>query len=158
MLHFLDNTLESHVTQNILIFYYLCLLRYLESFSVIDPLNLYIREISVQIIVMLLRIEILDSNEENDWVNYQELPLVQWHSEDFGIIEELFVAYGHSVVLPNGESLEVSAHAGKYDGVWIMVEERGTHKASVDALSNDPPPKFIFTTYKDIDVRLTVVK
>ncbi|MCF7789397.1 MAG: hypothetical protein K9N47_24965 [Prosthecobacter sp.] len=108
---------------------------------------------------MKLRIEVPDANEDDDWVCHQELPLGQWHSDRAHVIPELLIAYDQLVVLPNGETLDVSAHYGKHNGLsWIMVKERGTHKASIDALRNDPPPRLIFTTSEGISVRLSIVQ
>ena len=90
---------------------------------------------------------------------HRELPLAQWHSESADVIPELLVAYDQSVVLPNGETLEVSAHYGKHNGLsWIMVKEDGEHKASIEAVSNDPPPRLVFTTSAGGSVRLTIVE
>lgn len=108
---------------------------------------------------MKLRIEIPDDNEEDDWVCHRELPLAQWHSASGDFIPELLVAYDQSVPLPSGDALQVSAQYGKHNGLcWIMVKEDGKHKASIEARSNDPSPRLVFTTSANICVRLTVVK
>ena len=108
---------------------------------------------------MKLRIEIPDADEGDDWACHRELPLAQWSSDRAEVIPELLVAYDQLVALPSGDALQVSAHYGKHNGLsWIMVKEGSRHKASIEARSNDPPPRLIFTTSEGISVRLTIVK
>lgn len=104
---------------------------------------------------MKLRIEIPDADGSDDWVCHRELALVQRHSDT----PELLEACDQSVVLPNGEALQVSCQYRKHNAVcWIMVEEGGKHKASIEARCNDLSPRLVFTTSENIDVRLTVVQ
>jgi hypothetical protein len=87
------------------------------------------------------------------------LPLAQWPSDSVNVIPELLVAYDRSVALPRGEAMLLSAHYGRHNELcWIMVKEGGSHKASIEARSNDPPSRLIFTTSEGICVRLSIVK
>ena len=109
-------------------------------------------------IVMKLQIEIPDANEDDDWVSHREVSLVELRSDSGDVIQELLVAYNQSIALPSGEEFQVSAHYGKHNGLsWIMVKEDGEHKASIEAISNDPPPRLIFTTSGGAIVRLAIV-
>ncbi|MBA4016361.1 MAG: hypothetical protein C0483_04160 [Pirellula sp.] len=81
------------------------------------------------------------------------MALVQRHSDT----PELLEAFDQSVVLPNGEALQVSGQYRKHNAVCcIMVEEGGKHKASIEARSNDSPLRLIYTTSEGIDVRLSI--
>ena len=92
-------------------------------------------------------------------MSHREVPLAALRSGSGDAIQELLVAYNQSIALPSGEEFHVSAHYGKHNGIsWIMVKEDGEHKASIEAVSNDPPPRLIFTTSGGANVRLTIVE
>ena len=108
---------------------------------------------------MKLQIELTDANEDDDWVSHREVSLVELRLDSDAVIQELLVAYNQLIALPSGEEFLVSAHYGKHNRLsWIMVKEDGEHKASIEAINSDSPPRLIFTTPGGASVRLAIVE